>query len=54
MYITACTYNRYLYPYSSPLYLVDDAANESYIDPATGYVIFPSARFAPQTLKAVY
>jgi hypothetical protein len=53
MYITACAYNRYIHPNSSPIWYTDDVANESYIDPLTGYVIFPNGRFSP-ILKAVY
>ncbi|HXB35478.1 MAG TPA: carboxypeptidase-like regulatory domain-containing protein [Puia sp.] len=53
MYITASTYNRYIHPNSSPIWNIDDVANESYVDPLTGYVIFPNARFSP-TWEAVY
>ncbi len=54
MYITACTYNRYLHPTSSPIWLFDGALSESYVDPNTGYIIYPSAQFYHTPLKLAY
>ncbi len=54
MYINACSYNRYIHPTSSPVWYSDDWANETYVDPDTGYVIFPNAVFAAKSLEVVY
>jgi hypothetical protein len=54
LYISIGTYNRYLHPNSSALYLLDDAQNESYVDPADGYNIFPSARFSNKPLVTTF
>jgi hypothetical protein len=54
MYVTACTYNRYLHLNNNPIWIFDDAVSESYVDPTSGYVIFPSARFSSTILKPVY
>jgi hypothetical protein len=53
MYITACPYNRFLRTNSSPVWYFDGSNTESYIDPNTGYVIFPNAVFAIKPLEVV-
>ena len=54
MYITACPYNRYVHQSSSPIWYIDDSDNESYIDPNTGYTIFPNAVFVAKPIKIIY
>jgi hypothetical protein len=54
MYITAYTYNRFVHPTSSPIYLEALGDGSYYVDPATGLYVYPNLKIAPNVLKVVY
>ncbi|MDP4131871.1 MAG: carboxypeptidase-like regulatory domain-containing protein [Bacteroidota bacterium] len=54
IYVTACTYNRYVHKLKDPNTFFDTGSSAYYVDPASGNYVYPNLSSAPTVLSFPY